>query len=50
VEQYANGGIDIMETCRRGDRDATVVALAALVTETGNPRPAGREGGGPSVP
>ena len=40
VEQYANGGIDIMDTYRRGDRDSTVVALAALVSEAGDPRPA----------
>lgn len=39
VEQYANGGIDIMDTYRRGSRDATVVALAALVSEVGGPRP-----------
>jgi dnd system-associated protein 4 len=33
VEEYANGGIDVVNAYKRDDRDATVLALSSLIAE-----------------
>ena len=36
AEEYANGGIDILETYQRADRDGTIHSIAALIVESAN--------------
>jgi dnd system-associated protein 4 len=43
VEEYANGGIDMVVDYERHDRDATVLALASLINESRRSKTPARE-------